>query len=110
MKFFEANYEEFENDIFESRQKCFKNGTCELGEKISDRDCQLTGKKCGANMVFSPIGSTISGHCIQYCVCDNEFIVEDDKCLRNASNLRYENENRNTLKQRMNKNVSQFFY
>lgn len=105
MKFFISKFKHVEEN--EGNRRCFENEICKLGDRVNDEECQLTGVKCGANMVFIPTSIAMTNRCVQYCVCDNESMVADDKCIkRNALNLRHEDENQNITQEGMQKNVS----
>lgn len=59
----------------------------EFGEEISDRGCQLTGEKCGRNMVFvivNFIALNNSADCIQQCSCEDgyNYLEEFGECRK----------------------------
>lgn len=111
MKFFEVDYEDdYEDKDFVINQRCFENKACQLGEKIIDIGCQLTGIKCGINMVLSPTSIAINNQCVQYCVCDIEFMVEGNKCAkRNTFKTTSSTEYQNITQERTEENVSLIF-
>lgn len=60
--------------------KCLEK-SCKAGITVHDEGCQLTGEKCGKNMIFVVVNSIIHDgtqmmNCTQRCSCTNPDFVE----------------------------------
>ncbi|VDN58774.1 unnamed protein product [Dracunculus medinensis] len=94
-------YEEENGQCIEQYEKTRQHGrrtrniclekSCEVGMTIRDEGCHLTGEKCGKNMIFFVVNSTVHNityliYCTQRCSCINsDFSERNSGCEKEGT-------------------------